>query len=50
MVYYNLIREHQGIGNTHARAAGICLNLGHDFTKHLLYFYKVDILLPLIVC
>jgi hypothetical protein len=28
--YYNLVREHQAIGKTPAKAAGIDLKLGHD--------------------
>jgi transposase-like protein len=28
--YYNLVREHQSIGKTPAKAAGIDLKLGHD--------------------
>jgi hypothetical protein len=28
--YYNLVREHQAIGKTSAKAAGIDLKLGHD--------------------
>jgi hypothetical protein len=28
--YYNLVMEHQGIGKTPAKAAGIDLKLGHD--------------------
>jgi transposase-like protein len=31
--YYNLIREHQAIGKTPAKAAGIDLKLGHDKWK-----------------
>ena len=34
--YYNLVREHQAIGKTPAKAAGIDLKLGHDKWKEVI--------------
>jgi hypothetical protein len=33
--YYNLVREHQAINKTPAKAAGIDLKLGHDMWNEL---------------
>lgn len=30
IAYYNLVREHQAIGSTPVKAAGVDLNLGND--------------------